>query len=227
MSLFEAAGVNPRGEERVPEYDPETMETRATSHEKLLPREQGEDTKVVTKVQVPPNRPVYPTPAALITSADKEGVPNIITLGEVFNVSIRRPVILGIAIRKATYSHSLISRTREYVVNLPTVAIVDEVWFCGSVSGRNVDKFARSGLTPLPATVVKPPLIAECPINVECVVIDVQVVGDHDLFLGKVVAQHVDEGVLDANGKIVVEKLDGFAFVLGEFWTFGSKIERR
>jgi flavin reductase (DIM6/NTAB) family NADH-FMN oxidoreductase RutF len=158
---------------------------------------------------------------------DAAGRPNIITLGETFNISIARPVILGIAIRKERYSHELISATGEYVVNLPTVDIADQVWTCGRTSGRDVDKFAQAGLTPVPATVVKPPLIAECPVNLECKVIGVQVIGDHDLFLGEVVAQHVDEDVLDENGKISVEKLNGFAFVLGEFWTLGHSVARR
>lgn len=176
------------------------------------------------KKQVPPNRPVYPTPAALITSVDEDGTPNILTLGEVFNISISEPVILGIAIRQSRYSHTLISQTREYVVNLPTTAIADKVWYCGSVSGRDVDKFAESGLTPLPASAVKAPLIAECPINIECKVTDIQVIGDHDLFLGEGVVQHVDEEVLAPGGRIDVGKLDGFAFVGGEFWTFGRRI---
>ena len=180
----------------------------------------------MAKRRITPNRPIYPTPAALITCVDEAGRPNIITLGEVFNISIRDPVIIGIATRKATYSHSLISRTRQYVVNLPTRAILDKVRYCGSVSGRDVDKFQASGLTPLPATVVKPPLIAECPVNIECKVIAIQVIGDHDLFLGEAVAQHVDEEALDENGKIAVERLDGYAFVLGEMWTLGHKIER-
>ena len=178
------------------------------------------------KVQVHPNRPVYPTPAALITCADKQGRPNVLTLGEVFNISISRPVILGIAIRKERYSHELISRTGEYVVNLPTRSIAEQVWQCGRTSGREVDKFAATGLTPVPATVVRVPLIAECPINVECRVTGIQVIGDHDLFLGEAVAQHVNSECLDENGGICVEKLDGFAFVLGEFWTLGDKIER-
>jgi flavin reductase (DIM6/NTAB) family NADH-FMN oxidoreductase RutF len=181
----------------------------------------------MAKTQITPDRPIYPTPAALITSADAAGHPNIITLGEVFNISIHRPVILGIATRKATYSHMLISQTREYVVNLPTRAILDQVRFCGSVSGRDVDKFEMSGLTPLPAAVVRPPLIAECPVNIECKVIGIQVVGDHDLFLGQAVAQHVDEALLDRDGRIMVEKLDGFAYILGEFWTLGTKIESK
>ena len=180
----------------------------------------------MTKRQVRPHRPIYPTPAGLITSVDVAGKPNIITLGEVFNISIARPVILGIAIRKATYSHKLISETREYVVNLPTRDIAEQVWYCGSVSGRGVDKFAVSGLTPLPASQVKPPLIAECPINLECRVSAIQVVGDHDLFLGEVVVQHVDENVLSDDGKIEVSKLNAFAFVLGEFWSLGAKMER-
>ena len=179
----------------------------------------------MAKIKVAPNRPVYPTPAALITSVDQAGNPNIITLGEVFNISIRKPVILGIAVRKAAWSHSLISETREYVVNLPTMSIADKVWVCGRVSGREVNKFEEAGLTPLPATSVKPPLIAECPVNIECKVTDIQVIGDHDLFLGHVVAQHVDEDLLDRNGKILVEKLDAFALMLGEFWSLGNRIE--
>jgi flavin reductase (DIM6/NTAB) family NADH-FMN oxidoreductase RutF len=177
------------------------------------------------KVQIRPNRPVYPTPAALITCADEDGTPNVLTLGETFNISISRPVILGIAIRRSRYSHELISRTREYVVNLPTQAISEQVWFCGRTSGRDVDKFHESGLTPVPASVVKAPLIAECPINVECRVTGIQVIGDHDLFLGEAVAQHVDQDLLDDANKIKVEKLDAFAFVLGEFWSLGHRLE--
>ena len=178
----------------------------------------------MAKVQIRPNRPVYPTPAGLVTSVDEEGNPNIITLGEIFNISIAHPVILGIAIRKVTYSHKLISKTREYVVNLPTASIIDKVRYCGSVSGSDVDKFKESGLTALPAKVVGPPLIAECPVNVECKVLDILEIGDHDLFLGEAVAQHVNEEVLDENGKIVADKLDGYAMVPGGMRAFGRKI---
>ncbi|MEW6754551.1 MAG: flavin reductase family protein [Candidatus Latescibacterota bacterium] len=176
------------------------------------------------KTLVTPSRPVYPTPAGLITSVDPQGNPNIITLGEVFNISIEDPVILGIAIRKARWSHALISQTREYVVNLPTRAIAEQVWYCGSVSGRTVRKFETSGLTPLPARFVRPPLIAQCPVNIECKVIGIQEVGDHDLFLGQAVAQHVDAEVLDAAGRIVVDRLDGFALVAGELRALGERI---
>lgn len=175
---------------------------------------------------VSPYRPVYPSPAALITSVDSQGTPNIITLGEVFNISIRKPVILGIAIRPATYSHSLISETGEYVVNLPTTQILRQVDGCGTVSGRQgIDKFALFGLTPLPAEHVRPPLIAECPVNIECAVISRQTVGDHDLFLGDVAAVHVDEDKLDEAGNLIADKLDMLIYITGEYWSAGNRLE--
>jgi flavin reductase (DIM6/NTAB) family NADH-FMN oxidoreductase RutF len=172
-------------------------------------------------------RPVFPSPAALITSIDRDGTPNIITLGEVFNVSIRKPVILGIAIRPATYSHSLIADTKEYVVNLPPARILDQVDGCGSVSGRNnVNKFEMFGLTPLPSDEVTPPLIEECPVNIECKVISRQTVGDHDLFLGEVVAVHVDEDKLDESEEVITEKLDMLVYITGEYWNVGKRLEK-
>lgn len=180
------------------------------------------------KAMIEPYRPIYPTPAGLITSVAADGKPNIITLGEVFNLSIRRPVIVGIAIAKPRYSHELIRTSGEFVVNLPTSRILEKVDRCGSVSGRQVDKFAAFGLTPLPAQVVKPPLIAECPVNIECKVIGIEEIGDHDLFKGEVVAAHVDEALLDAEGRIRVEELDPVIFMhcfnFGGYWSLGRKL---
>ncbi len=177
------------------------------------------------KISIKPARPVYPSPAALITCVEAQGRPNIITLGEVFNISIASPVIVGIATRSATYSHGLITETGEFVVNQPTAAIARQVDQCGSVSGRDVaDKFAEFGLTPVPASVVKPPLIAECPVNVECKVIGIQTIGDHDLFLGEVVAVHVDEDKLDADGNVLPARLDPLAYIAGEYWTLGKRV---
>ena len=181
----------------------------------------------VAKKRIQPFRPIYPTPAALITSVDEQGTPNVITLGEVFNVSIRKPVIVGIAIRPATFSHGLISATREYVVNLPPSRLAARVDACGSSSGRSgIDKLAAYGLTPIPADEVRPPLIEECPVNLECRVVGIQTIGDHDLFLGEVVAVHVDEEVLDETGAIITDRLDMLIYVAGEYWDAGKRIER-
>jgi len=180
----------------------------------------------MTKRTVKPFRPVYPGPAGLITSVAPDGRANIITLGEVFNLSISEPVIVGIAIAKPRYSHELISHSGEFVVNLPTTGMIEQVDRCGNASGREVDKFASFGLTATPAEKVAPPLIAECPVNLECRLLDVRPSGDHDLFRGEVVCEHVDESVLDEAGGICVEKLNVLCYLHGEYWSLGAKLGR-
>jgi flavin reductase (DIM6/NTAB) family NADH-FMN oxidoreductase RutF len=181
------------------------------------------------KVRIKPFRPIYPTPAGLITSVSPDGRANIVTLGEVYNLSLRTPTIVGISIRKATYSHGLIAQSGEYVVNLPTTRLMEAVDRCGTTSGRKVDKFAEFGLTPLRATVVKPPLIAECPVNLECKVMGMEEIGDHDMFKGEVVAAHVEDTLLDEQGRVCADRLDALCFMYcfnfgGEYWSLGRKL---
>ena len=176
------------------------------------------------KVRITPFRPVYPSPAALITSVDEDGKPNIVTLGECFNISIARPVIVGIAIRTATYSHGLIRRRGEFTVNLPGPDLLAQVDGIGSVSGRDCDKFQHFGLTPLPAQMVAPPLIAECPLNIECKVLAEHEVGDHQLFLGGVLVQHVDADKVDDNGKVDAAKLEMLIYAANNYFASGRRL---
>ena len=176
------------------------------------------------RVLYEPFRPVYPSPASLVTSADAAGKPNIITLGETFNLSVRSPVIVGIAIAPERYSHQLIREQKEFVVNLPPASLLPQVLQVGSVSGRDHDKFAEIGLTPLPATQVEPPLIAECPVNIECRLLFVQTIGDHDLFAGEVLAHHVDPEVLGENGKLDAAKLSTIVLAGGHFYGLGEHL---
>jgi len=179
------------------------------------------------KKRINPFRPVYPSPAALIVSADASGRPNVLTLAEVFNVSIREPVIVGIAVRQATYSHGLIVAGGQFTVNLPTVSLLEKVDTAGLISGRDVpDKLARIGLRPLPSSVVVPPILAECPVNLECRVLSVQTVGDHDLILGQVVAEHVDEDKLDPAGQPDPQRLEMLIYAFGQYWSAGRPLAR-
>ena len=177
-----------------------------------------------TKIETP-FRPVYPSPAGLIVSADENKKSNIMTAGEIFNIGLKEPAIIGIAIRKATYTHYLISKSMEFTVNFPTVAIMDKVDLIGTISGRNgLDKFKEYQLTPLPAEEIVPPIIAECPVNLECKALSITEVGDHDLILGKVAAMYVDEDKLDENQKVQIEKVDGFLYAEWEYYGFGKKL---
>lgn len=183
----------------------------------------------MAKTQIKPFRPVAPTPAGLIVSVDSEGKPNIITLGEVFNLGLSEPAIVGVAIRKSRYSHVLIRTSGCFTVNLPHAGMVREVDACGVVSGKEHDKFAENGLTPLASKHIRAPIIKECPVNIECELCGLLETGDHDLFMGRVLEVHVDEEVLDGEGRVDPAKLNTLVFMLnhnhkGEYWSLGEKI---
>ena len=176
------------------------------------------------KVERDTYRPIFPTPAGLVVLVDAVGKPNIITLGEIFNLSINDPVWVGIALRKSRYSYGLIKKQGEFTVNLPTTTMLKAVRGCGVLSGRDTDKFTKFGLTPLPSKFVKPPIIAECPVNLECKVVGFHHVGDHDLFIGEVLLEHVDADKVNAKGERDESKLDPLIWLGVGFYQIGKKV---
>jgi len=175
------------------------------------------------KVTKSPWTALFPCPVALVTCVDSEGKPNVITLAWVGTVCSDPPT-LGLGIRPKRYSYKLIEDCGEFVVNVPNKDILRDVDFCGMVSGREVDKFSETGLTPQPAEKVKPPLIQECPINMECVVKKKLPLGTHHLFLGEIVHVHVDEDILNENGEIDFSRVAPFVYNDGEYWSLHKKI---
>ncbi|MBL7119002.1 flavin reductase family protein [Candidatus Bathyarchaeota archaeon] len=137
-------------------------------------------------------RLVGPKPAVLVTCIDRNGKVNIITIAACTTVS-HEPAIYVVAVRHDRYSHDLIAEGKEFVINIPTVDLVEETEFCGTRSGRDLDKFAETGLTAVPASLVNPPLIGECPINIECKVIHSTRQGTHTVFFGEAISAHVRE----------------------------------
>lgn len=177
----------------------------------------------MAKRRLRPSIALQPVPAVLVTCVDNEGRANIITLawaGVVCSV----PPMVGIAVRPERFSHRLIEETQEFVVNVPSVDLVWAVDYCGTRSGRNEDKFAGAGLTPLPASQVKAPLIAECPVGMECIVRQKLSLGSHDLFLGEVVAVQAEESALDESGAIAMGKVNPIAYAPIDYWSLGSKL---
>ncbi len=150
------------------------------------------------KRELPKNRRLQAGPASVVvmaTCVDKQGKPNIITLGMYMTISSNPPMVcIGVAPER--YSHGLIEERGEFVINVPSINLEEQMSFCGERSGREVDKFAETGLTPVPARRVKPPLIEECFGHLECRVVESHVCGDHTLFIGEVVSASADEDVL-------------------------------
>ncbi len=174
---------------------------------------------------LPPATLLFPSPVVLVTSVDEAGKPNIITLAWVGTINSEPPMI-GISIRPERYSHGCVKGSKEFVVNLPTEEIVRKVDACGVLSGKATDKFSSMGLKPVPAEKVKPPLIDECPVQMECQVNQIIPLGSHDLFLGQIVALHVKEEIQKQKGRIDITKALPFVFCPGanEYWDLGKCI---
>ncbi len=151
-------------------------------------------------------RLLHPRNTVLVTCAGSNGKPNIITLAWSMPVS-RDPPIVAISIAPKRYSHKLIEETKEFVINIPTISILRQTFYCGKTSGRDVDKFKESGLTPAPAKKVKVPIIRECVAHLECKLLNQFEIGDHTLFVGEVIAAYANNGIFDKVFDVAKAKL--------------------
>jgi len=131
-----------------------------------------------------------PGPVVLLSTA-RRGRPNVMTMSWHTMIEFEPPLV-GCVISDRNFSYAALKSTRECVINIPSVEIAAQVVRCGNTSGRDVDKFAASGLTPLPASQVQPPLIAECFANLECRVVDTRMVNRYGLFVLEVVKAWID-----------------------------------
>jgi flavin reductase (DIM6/NTAB) family NADH-FMN oxidoreductase RutF len=128
-----------------------------------------------------------PAPVVLVSVGDKEGKErNIITVSMV-NVFSLKPPIIGIAVMTSRRSYKLLEENDDFVINVPGKDMIDAVIGCGDRSGKNVDKFTETGLTPEVSKRVKSPRIKECLINIECKKLESFEKGDHTWYLAKIV----------------------------------------
>lgn len=118
---------------------------------------------------------------------------NIITLAMCHVFSFRPPYI-GVGIGPKRFSYGLFKESKDFAVNIPSRKMLKAVEVCGTKSGRKVDKFEAAGLTREKADKISAPLIAECPVNIECVKVKELETGDHTWFVGEIVAARKDEG---------------------------------
>lgn len=152
-----------------------------------------------------------PNRVVLAVSADKEGRADIIALGWNMRTSGRPPMV-AISVGRTRYSHQLISEGGEFVFAVPGEDMAEAVLFCGTHSGRDVDKFRETGLTPRPAALVRPPLIEECQVNLECRVAGRLETGDHTIFVGEVLKAWVSEE--EKRNLLTVGHEAGYEFLL-------------
>ncbi len=158
----------------------------------------------------------FPRPVLLLSMRDLSGKDNIITVSWA-GVACTSPPMVTVSLRKTRHSHAVVTATKEFVANIPTSKHYEMAELCGTSSGKNTDKFAACHFSKLPGSVVKAPLIAECPINLECKVVHVLPLGSHDLFVAEIVKTHANHAILRDDGTINNTALDCLAWGTEEF----------
>jgi len=162
---------------------------------------------------------LYPVPAVMV-SCGHEASANIITVAWAGTVCTN-PAMLSISIRKERHSYHLIVDQGDFVVNLATKSLAKATDFCGVKSGRDIDKFSVLKLTKEKAVHVKSPLIKESPLNIECRVKTVMPLGSHDLIIAEVLGVNVDATLLNATGKLELDKAGLIAYSHGGYFELG------
>ena len=163
-----------------------------------------------------------PGPVVMVSSAHR-GERDIMTMGWHMMLGFE-PALVGCFIWDENHSFSLIRRSKECVINIPTFDMIDAVIGVGNTHGGNVDKFEKFGLTALEASKVDAPLIAECYANYECKLVDGSQINRYSLFIFEVVKAHVAKS--PRYPTTVHYRGDGVFMVSGRNVSYRSRFKR-
>ena len=160
---------------------------------------------------------LFPSFPVVMVTVEHGSSRNIITLGMVHIFSFDPPII-GIGVSPKRHSFEMIKESGEFVLNIPSKELVPQTLFCGIKSGSKIDKFKETGFSAVKADTVNAPLIEDCPVNIECKVVQEIVVGDHTWFFGRVQKIHMNESY---------KRDDALTYWSGEFRMMGELVGKR
>ena len=149
---------------------------------------------------------MQPVPQTIVSCRDSSGRNNALVVGFTANVSLD-PVMVMVGIVPSRFSHHMVKETGCFVINLPGKSFKKEYEYLGTHSGRDEDKFTALDLKWTNGTYVNAPILTDCPVSIECSVVESIQPGTHELFMAKVEAVHVDEEYLDSNENILWNKM--------------------
>lgn len=163
----------------------------------------------------------YPTPVFAVGTYDSAGKPNVM-ISAWAGLCCSSPACIAVALRKATYSHASIVDHKAFTVSIPSERHIREADYIGIFSGRDHDKFAELGLTPVRSDVVDAPYVKEFPVIIECKLIQTVELGLHTHFIGEIMDVKADESVLAENGYPDVARVRPLIFAPGSRTYFGT-----
>src|SRR6185369_13659636 len=142
---------------------------------------------------------LFPTPVLMVGTYDQAGKPNLMNAAW-GGICCSQPPCVAVSLRKATYSHACIVARKAFTVGIACEERMAEADYCGIASGRDVDKFGVTGLTPVRSELVDAPYAAEFPVVLECRLLHVVEIGLHTQFIGEILDVKADEAVLGTDG---------------------------
>lgn len=180
---------------------------------------------------------IFPTPVLVVGSYDKTGKPNAMTVAW-GGICCSQPPCMGISLRKATYTYANIVERKAFTINIATEPYVKEADYFGIATGKKVDKFATTGLTPVKSDLVDAPYIKEFPFILECKLLQTVEIGLHTQFIGEILDVKVDEDALGEDGLPDIGKIKplvyaaeirnyyGFGKFLGKAFSIGKNLHK-
>ncbi len=150
---------------------------------------------------------LQPMPKVLVSCRGTDGKSNALAVGYCGNCSFAPPMVM-VGIVPTRYSYHMIKETKCFVVNLVSTQQKEMFDYLGSHSGRDEDKLAACGAAVADGEKVKAPILTDCPVNIECSVVNSVMTGSHEMFIGKVETVHCDPSLLKENGDIDFSKID-------------------
>ncbi len=147
-----------------------------------------------------------PSPDVLVSSRGLNGEENALAVAYCGNCSFDPPMVM-VGIVPSRYSHHMIKESGCFVVNLVAKSYQETYHYLGSTSRRDVDKLAEKNVKTGPAKVVNAPILVDCPVNIECTIVDSIMTGSHEMFIGKIEYVHADKNLLKDDGAIDFSKI--------------------
>ncbi len=176
----------------------------------------------MTKIKWRGGAMLSPVPPTMVTcrSGDEDNVLTVAWTG----ITNTIPPKTYISVRPSRHSHKIIRESGVFAVNLTTAPLLRAADFCGVHTGAKINKFERCRLQKEEATEINCPILADAPLVLECRVTDVLSLGSHDMFLADIVAIDVEEGLVDQNGKLHLERADLVAYAHGDYFALGKQL---
>ena len=166
------------------------------------------------KKSLGPRTIVFPAPVLIVGSYDAAGRPNAMNAAW-GGICCSQPPCVAVSLRAATHSHGCIMRRKAFTISIPSVAHAREADYLGIASGRDADKFAAAGLTPVRSAVVDAPYVGEFPLVLECAVLHVFELGLHTQFVGEIKDCKADAAVLGPGGLPDIARVQPIVYAPG------------